>query len=79
LRWPRVSGPRRRFFNVAAVGKFDFDYVGIENETTMFVPGRPDLVRLRLAYLDQEPGHDGLPAEKNAELTYRWVQPAWKL
>jgi hypothetical protein len=68
-----------QIFNVAAVGKFDFDYVGIENETTMFVPGRPDLVRLRLAYLHQEPGHEGLPAEKNAELTYRWVQPAWKL
>nr|WP_134143524.1 YjbH domain-containing protein [Paraburkholderia sp. BL6665CI2N2] len=66
-------------FNVAAVGKFDFDYVGVENETTVFVPGRPDLVRLRLAYLHQEPGHDGLPGEKNAEITYRWVQPAWKL
>jgi hypothetical protein len=67
-----------RVLNVAAVGKFDFDYVGVENETTMFVPGRPDLVRLRLAYLHEEPGHSGLPGEKNAELTYRFVQPAWK-
>lgn len=68
-----------RVLNVAAVGKFDFDYVGIENETTVFVPGRPDLVRLRLAYLHQEPGHEGLAGEKNMELAYRWVQPAWKL
>ncbi|WP_406869373.1 YjbH domain-containing protein [Paraburkholderia fungorum] len=68
-----------QIFNVAAVGKFDFDYVGIQNETTLFVPGRPDLVRLRLAYLHHEPGHYTLPSEKNAMLTYRWVQPAWKL
>lgn len=68
-----------RIFNVAAVGKFDFDYVGVQNATTLFVPGRPDLVRLRLAYLHHEPGHDTLPSEKNAMLTYRWVQPAWNL
>ncbi|CAE6735152.1 YjbH domain-containing protein [Paraburkholderia domus] len=66
-------------FNVAAVGKFDYDYVGVQNETTVFVPGRPDMIRLRLAYLHHEPGHDTLPSEKNAALTYRWVQPAWKL
>ncbi|MEX3937099.1 YjbH domain-containing protein [Paraburkholderia phymatum] len=65
--------------NVLAVGKFDFHYVGAENETTLFVPGRPDLVRLRLAYLHQQPGTDHLPHEINASLTYRWVQPAWKL
>ena len=65
--------------NVASVGKFDYSYVGIQNETTVFVPGRPDLIRLRLAYLHEEPGRDALPSEKNAELTYRWVQPAWKL
>jgi hypothetical protein len=34
---------------------------------------------LRLAYLHHEPGKDELPSEKNAELTYRWVQPAWRL
>ncbi|MFM0228069.1 YjbH domain-containing protein [Paraburkholderia dipogonis] len=66
-------------FNVVSVGKFDYSYVGVQNETTVFVPGRPDLIRLRLAYLHHEPGHDGLPSEKNAELTYRWVQPSWKL
>ncbi|OAJ59428.1 hypothetical protein A6V36_27695 [Paraburkholderia ginsengiterrae] len=66
-------------FNVASVGKFDYSYVGVQNETTVFVPGRPDLIRLRLAYLHHEPGHDQLPSEKNAELTYRWVQPSWKL
>ncbi|HEX7908850.1 MAG TPA: YjbH domain-containing protein [Paraburkholderia sp.] len=66
-------------FNVASVGKFDYSYVGVQNETTVFVPGRPDLIRLRLAYLHHEPGHDELPSEKNAELTYRWVQPSWKL
>ncbi|ANB75661.1 hypothetical protein AYM40_25315 [Paraburkholderia phytofirmans OLGA172] len=65
--------------NVAAVGKFDYQYVGIENETTAFVPGRPDIVRLRLAYLHQEPGRETLPHETNAMLTYRWVQPSWKL
>ncbi|WP_260853890.1 YjbH domain-containing protein [Paraburkholderia sp. BCC1886] len=65
--------------NVTSIGKFDYSYVGAQNETTMFVPGRPDLIRLRLAYLHHEPGHDDLPSEKNAELTYRWVQPAWKL
>jgi hypothetical protein len=65
--------------NVTAVGKFDYSFVGVQNETTVFVPGRPDLIRLRLAYLHHEPGHDTLPSEKNAELTYRWVQPAWKL
>lgn len=65
--------------NVAAVGKFDHDYLGIENETTAFVPGRPDIVRLRLAYLHQEPGQDGLPHETNALLSYRWVQPSWNL
>ncbi|WP_454829145.1 YjbH domain-containing protein [Paraburkholderia xenovorans] len=68
-----------RVFNVASVGKFDYSYVGVQNETTVFVPGRPDLIRLRLAYLHHEPGHDELPGEKNAELTYRWVQPSWKL
>ncbi|MGV2292587.1 YjbH domain-containing protein [Trinickia sp. YCB016] len=68
-----------QIFNLAAVGKFDYSYVGVENETTAFVPGRPDLVRLRLAYLHHEPGHDALPSEKNAELTYRWVQPSWKV
>ncbi|KFX66067.1 hypothetical protein KBK24_0106700 [Burkholderia sp. K24] len=66
-------------FNVASIGKFDYSYVGVQNETTVFVPGRPDLIRLRLAYLHHEPGHDALPSEKNAELTYRWVQPSWKL
>lgn len=66
-------------FNVTSIGKFDYSYVGVQNETTVFVPGRPDLIRLRLAYLHHEPGHDELPSEKNAELTYRWVQPSWKL
>lgn len=66
-------------FNVASIGKFDYSYIGVQNETTVFVPGRPDLIRLRLAYLHHEPGHDALPSEKNAELTYRWVQPSWKL
>ncbi|MFM0056377.1 YjbH domain-containing protein [Paraburkholderia phytofirmans] len=66
-------------FNVATVGKFDYSYVGVQNETTVFVPGRPDLIRLRLAYLHHEPGHDTLPSEKTAQLTYRWVQPSWKL
>lgn len=65
--------------NVSSVGRFDYSYIGIENETTVFVPGRPDLVRLKLAYLDHEPGHDNDPTEKNAMLSYRWVQPAWKL
>ncbi|MBN3804566.1 YjbH domain-containing protein [Paraburkholderia sp. Ac-20336] len=68
-----------QIFNVAAVGKFDFHYVGLENETTLFVPGRPDLVRLRLAYLHEEPGSQAFPAEKNAMLTYRWVKPEWNL
>ncbi|WP_328807259.1 YjbH domain-containing protein [Paraburkholderia elongata] len=68
-----------RVFNVASVGRFDYSYVGVQNETTVFVPGRPDLIRLRLAYLHHEPGHDALPSEKNAVLTYRWVQPSWKL
>lgn len=66
-------------FNVVSVGKFDYSYVGVQNETTVFVPGSPDLIRLRLAYLHHEPGHDELSSEKNAELTYRWVQPSWKL
>jgi len=68
-----------RVFNVVSVGKMDFSYIGVQNETTAFVPGRPDLIRLRLAYLHREPGHEALPNEKNATLTYRWVQPAWKL
>ena len=34
LHWHKVSGSCRQVFNVAAVGKFDFDYVGVENETT---------------------------------------------
>src|SRR6202008_4801524 len=66
-------------FNVASVGKFDYSYVGVQNETTVFVPGRPDLIRLRLAYLHHEPGHDTLPSEENAVLTYRWVQPSWNV
>ena len=68
-----------RVFNVTALGKFDLQYVGVENETPLFVPGRPDVVRLKLAYLHAEPGKDALPAEKNAVLTYRWVQPTWKM
>ncbi|KVZ79672.1 YjbH domain-containing protein [Burkholderia ubonensis] len=68
-----------RVFNVTALGKFNLQYLGIENETTAFVPGRPDVVRLKLAYLHREPGKDALPAEKNALLTYRWVEPAWKM
>lgn len=68
-----------RVLNVTAAGKFDLQYLGVENETTMFVPGRPDVVRLKLAYLRREPGKDALPDVKNASLTYRWVQPAWKL
>lgn len=65
--------------NVAAVGRFDYHYVGIENETTAFVPGRPDIVRLRLAYLHHQPGDDNFVHESNALLTYRWVQPSWKM
>jgi Exopolysaccharide biosynthesis protein YbjH len=65
--------------NVAALGKFNYRYVGAENETTLFVPSRPDIVRLRLAYLHREPGEDTLPSISNAMLTYRWVQPSWKL
>jgi hypothetical protein len=68
-----------RILNVASVGKFDFHYVGIENETIAFVPGRDDLVRLRLAYLRHLPGQASVPDEKNALLAYRWVQPAWHL
>jgi hypothetical protein len=68
-----------RVFNVVSAGKFDYSYLGVQNETTVFVPGRPDLIRLRLAYLHQGPGYNDLPSEKNAELTYRWVQPSWKL
>ncbi|EIF35004.1 putative lipoprotein (DUF940) [Burkholderia sp. Ch1-1] len=68
-----------RVFNVISAGKFDYSYVGVQNETTVFVPGRPDLIRLLLAYLHHELGHDTLPSEKNAQLTYRWVQPSWKL
>jgi hypothetical protein len=63
--------------NVTAVGKFDFNYVGVENEATYFVPGRDDLVRLRLAYLHHEPGRDDVRYESNAMLTYRWVLPSW--
>jgi Exopolysaccharide biosynthesis protein YbjH len=66
-------------FNVTAIGKFEHDYLGVENETTAFVPGRPDLIRLQLAYLHREPGQDALPDVKNAMLTYRWVQPSWNL
>ncbi|MFL9911373.1 YjbH domain-containing protein [Paraburkholderia sp. RL17-337-BIB-A] len=66
-------------FNVTAVGKFEHDYLGVENETTAFVPGRPDVVRLQLAYLRREPGQDALPDVKTAMLTYRWVQPSWNL
>ncbi len=66
-------------FNVTALGKFNFHYLGIENETTALVPGRPDLIRLQLAYLRRGPNHDTLPDIKNAALTYRWVQPAWNL
>ncbi|WP_186118544.1 YjbH domain-containing protein [Burkholderia gladioli] len=68
-----------RVFNVTSVGKFDLQYLGVENETTAFVPGRPDVVRLKLAYLRREPGKDALPDEKSALLSYRWVQPSWKL
>lgn len=68
-----------RVFNVISAGKFDYSYLGVQNETTVFVPGRPDLIRLRLGYLHRQPGSDALPIEKNAELTYRWVQPSWKL
>jgi hypothetical protein len=66
-------------FNVTAIGKFEHDYLGVENETTAFVPGRPDMIRLQLAYLRREPGQDTLPDVKNAMLTYRWVQPSWNL
>ncbi|MGU7783035.1 YjbH domain-containing protein [Burkholderia sp. PU8-34] len=68
-----------RVFNVTALGKFNLQYLGVENETTAFVPGRPDMVRLKLAYLHREPGKDALPDVKNALLTYRWVQPSWKM
>ncbi|MBN3786233.1 YjbH domain-containing protein [Burkholderia sp. Ac-20353] len=68
-----------RVFNVTALGKFNLQYLGVENETTAFVPGRPDVVRLKLAYLRHEPGKDALPDQKNALLTYRWVQPSWKM
>jgi hypothetical protein len=68
-----------QIFNTAEVGKFDYEYVGIENETTAFVPWHSDIVRLRLAYLHHEPGAAALPSEKNAELSYRWVQPSWKV
>jgi hypothetical protein len=66
-------------FNVTAIGKFEHDYLGVENETTAFVPGRPDVIRLQLAYLHREPGQDTLADVKNAMLTYRWVQPSWNL
>jgi hypothetical protein len=66
-------------FNVTAIGKFEHNYLGVENETTAFVPGRPDVVRLQLAYLRREPGQDALPDVKTAMLTYRWVQPSWNL
>lgn len=68
-----------QIFNVTAIGKFEHDYLGVENETTAFVPGRPDLIRLQLAYLHGEPAHDTLSDVKNAVLTYRWVQPSWNL
>jgi hypothetical protein len=68
-----------RVLNVASIGKFDFDYLGIENQTIAFVPGRDDLVRLQLAYLHHEPGDQSLPSEKEAALTYRLVLPSWKL
>ena len=71
-----------RTLNVVSIGKMDFHYLGIEDEMTFFVPSRPDVVRLRLAYLkrrDEAPLTTVERNVKNAELLYRWVQPSWHL
>ena len=65
--------------DVATVGRLDFHYLGIENEAIAFIPGRDDLVRLRLAYLHHEPGERGLADLKTADLSYRFAAPQWKL
>jgi len=65
--------------DVVTAGRLDFHYLGIENETIAFIPGRDDQVRLRLAYLHHEPGEHGLDDLKTADLSYRFTAPQWKL
>ncbi|AOJ04744.1 hypothetical protein WS70_23545 [Burkholderia mayonis] len=68
--------------NVAGIGKIGFHYFGIEDEMTFFVPSRPDIVRLRLAYLKRFHGASSSAVRRNVEnavLLYRWVQPSWHL
>jgi len=71
-----------RTLNVASIGKIDFHYLGVEDEMTFFVPSRPDVVRLRLAYLKRRHEASSAALQRNVEnavLTYRWVQPSWHL
>jgi hypothetical protein len=37
--------------NVTSVGKLQYDYTGVQNETTLFVPGRDDQVRVEYSRL----------------------------
>jgi hypothetical protein len=65
--------------DVVAAGRLNFHYLGVENETIAFIPGRDDMVRLRLAYLHREPGQQAIGDLKTADLTYRFAAPQWKL
>lgn len=62
-----------RLLNVSSIGGYNYDYVGVQNESTFFVPGRPDVIRLRASRFNGRT--DDKPNQNSAQASYRWVTP----
>lgn len=64
-------GPR--LLNVSSIGGYNYDYRGLQQESTFFVPNRADVARLRVNRFVT--GSKGLPDLSSSQFSYRWVAP----
>lgn len=62
-----------RLLNVSSIGGYNYDYRGLQQESTFFVPNRPDVARLRANRFVTS--NKGLPDLRSSQFSYRWVSP----
>jgi hypothetical protein len=60
-----------RILNVTSVGKFEYDFKGFQNETTVFVPWRDDQITVRYSRITWSSLYNKL-REVNSGAYYRW-------
>lgn len=68
----------RRALVTVGVGRYNYDRAGAQIESTLFVPGRDDVVRVKAGVYQRQPGQTSSAATPLSG-TYRWVmsQRTW--